>query len=70
MPQVTVSVSHEKLPLLKDVLSALGIEDVKLTDFLPRTYTTNVSRSIKDSASNIYKKYFTWEYYSNELEYE
>ena len=70
MPQVTLSVPQEKLPLLRDVLTALGIDDIKSKDLLPKASYAKMSRSIRKSANNIYRKYFSWEYFSNELEFE
>ena len=71
MPQVTLSVPQKKLPLLKEVLNALGIDDRKINRTSTRpSYTSKVSRNIKDSASALYNKYFGWEYFSNELEFE
>lgn len=70
MPQVTLSVPSEKLPILTDVLNALGIDTSLADNEGAASYASNVSRSIKDTANAIYKKYFGWEYFSNELEFE
>ncbi len=71
MPQVTLSVPHEKLPILQDFLSALGIEDKKIVNGSSRTsIKSKMAKSVKDSANSFYKKYFSWEYFSNELEFE
>jgi hypothetical protein len=70
MPQVTLSVPQEKLPVLNDFLNALGIENKK---FHTRPYKYSyrkVSGSVKSSANYLFKKYFSWEYFSNELEFE
>ena len=70
MPQVTLSVPQQKLPLLKDVLDAIGIENKNLDQKVSRpSYRTRVN-NIRKSAHSIYQKYFGWEYFSNELEFE
>jgi hypothetical protein len=69
MPQVTLSVPNEKLPILKEMLCALGIEN-KRVQSLPKSTYKKVSGSVKNSASYLFKKYFSWEYYRNELEFE
>ncbi len=67
MQQATLSVKNEKMPLLKDVLQSIKIED---------NYTSssssykNISDSMRDSANSLIKKYLSWEYYINELEFE
>ncbi|MDQ6813084.1 MAG: hypothetical protein M3040_05055 [Bacteroidota bacterium] len=70
MPQVTLSVPQEKLPVLTDFLNALGIENKKLQPKIPRYSYKKVSGSVRNTASNLYRKYFSWEYFSNELEFE
>ena len=69
MPQVTLSVPNEKLPVLQDFLNALGIQNKKLQAKAYRYSYKKVS-GVKDSANYLFKKYFNWEYYSNELEFE
>ena len=69
MPQVTLSVPHQKLPILKDVLDALGIDNLKVKDFAPAE-NIGMQYNFKESVNNIFRKYFSWEYYSNELEFE
>lgn len=71
MPQVTLSVPNEKLPLLKDVLSALGIENKKrVATSISRNPYRKVSTTFSNASGSLFKKYFGWEYYSNELEFE
>lgn len=70
MPQVTLSVPSEKLPVLADFLNALGIENKNLRSKVYKYSYKKVSGSVKDSANYLFKKYFNWEYYSNELEFE
>jgi len=70
MPQVTLSVPQQKLPLLKNVLDAIGIENKKVQEKVSKTsYGTRVI-NFRQSANSIYQKYFGWEYFSNELEFE
>lgn len=70
MPQLTLSVSNEKLPVLKDFLNALGIENKKLENKVYKYSYRKVSGSVKNSANHLFRKYFNWEYFSNELEFE
>ena len=70
MPQVTLSVPQQKLPLLKDVLDAIGIENKNIAKKVSKTsYVTRVN-NLRASANSVYQKYFGWEYFSNELEFE
>lgn len=70
MPQVTLSVPNEKLPVLKDFLNALGIQNKNLQSKAYRYSYKKVAGSMKESASFLFRKYFDWEYYRNELEFE
>ena len=70
MAQVTLSVPKEKLPVLKDFLNALGIENKNLQSKANKYSYRKVSGAVKNSANNLFKKYFSWEYFSNELEFE
>ncbi len=70
MPQVTVSVPHEKLPILKDVLNALGIENKKVTSSAAKNPYRKAYNSVNVTANSLFKKDFGWEYYCNELEFE
>ena len=70
MAQVTISVPNEKLPVLNDFLNAVGIESKNLQTKAYKYSYKKVSNSVKDSASYLFKKYFSWEYFSNELEFE
>ena len=70
MPQLTLSVPNEKLPVLTDFLKALGIENKNLQHKVARYSYKKVSGSMKNSANFLFKKYFSWEYFSNELEFE
>jgi hypothetical protein len=70
MPQVTLSVPQQKLPLLKDVLDAIGIENRNLEEKVAKTSYKARVNNLRQSAKSIYQKYFGWEYFSNELEFE
>lgn len=70
MAQVTLSVPNEKLPVLNDFLNALGIENKNLQSKAYKYSYKKVSDSVKGSANHLFKTYFSWEYFSNELEFE
>lgn len=70
MPQVTLSVPQEKLPVLADFLNVLGIENRRLQSKAYNYSYKKASGAVKDKANHLFKKYFSWEYYSNELEFE
>jgi hypothetical protein len=71
MSEVTLSNTQEKLPLFNEMLDTLSVKDLQLSSLLPLSgYATNVSQAVTDTAGSIYKKYFDWEYFSNELEFE
>jgi len=70
MAQLTLSVPNEKLPVLNDLLNALGIQSKKLQTKAYKYSYKKASGSVKNSANYLFKKYFTWEYFSNELEFE
>ena len=70
MPQVTLSVPSEKMPLLKDFLYAMGIENKSVKNLVSQGYRTNERSSEKIASKSMFQKYFGWEYFLNELEYE
>ncbi|GEO08530.1 hypothetical protein [Segetibacter aerophilus] len=70
MTQVTLSVPQEKLPVLTEFLNTVGIENRNLQSRPSKYSYRRVSNSVKNSANYLFKKYFSWEYYSNELEFE
>ena len=65
MPQVTLSVPQEKLSLFNELLDALGIEEKT-----PDEQSISLRTKITGSANAFFRKYFSWEYYKNELEFE
>ena len=71
MPQVTLSVSDEKLPMLKDMLKNMGIEafdERKAISSL--SIVSDVAETISHAANVEADKYFSWDCYSSELEFE
>ncbi|HEX8462199.1 MAG TPA: hypothetical protein VF623_12245 [Segetibacter sp.] len=70
MPQVTLSVPQQKLPLLKDVLNAIGIENRNIAEKSSKNFYRTRVNNLRNSANSIYHKYFGWEYFSNDLEFE
>jgi hypothetical protein len=71
MPQVTLSVTDKKLPLVKNILTVLGISNKSSKNFLQTTgYQSNSSASQPNSSNSFLNKNVTWEYFSNELEFE
>jgi hypothetical protein len=70
MPQVTLSVPNEKLPVLTDFLNSVGIKNKKSSVKAHKYSYKKVTGSVKDTANYLFKKYFNWEYFSNELEFE
>ena len=70
MAQVTLSVPNEKLPVLNDFLNVMGIQNKNVKTKAYKYSYKKMSGSVKNSANNLFKKYFTWEYFSNELEFE
>lgn len=68
MPQVTLSVPHEKLPILNDFINALGIENINFPDMYNKSNTETDRES--NAVNSFLKTYFGWEYFCNELEFE
>jgi hypothetical protein len=69
MPQVTLSVPQEKLPILNDFINALGIEETTLPSMFDES-TIKEANTETESISAFLKTYFGWEYFCNELEFE
>ncbi len=68
MPQLTLSVPPEKLPVLTDFLNILGIDDKNI-----QPATANADNIVKrelNALNSFFRTYFNWEYYCNELEFE
>jgi hypothetical protein len=68
MPQLTLSVPPEKLPVLTDFLNILGIDDKNIQPASPNVDT--LLRKEPNALNSFFKTYFNWEYYCNELEFE
>lgn len=64
MPQITLSVPKEKLPLLQEFLQVLGIEGQHIQAIFRKP------RKNRKELSDQAKQPFSWEYYCNELEFE
>jgi hypothetical protein len=69
MPQVTLSVPQEKLPILKDFLSVLGIDNKSIRNKFGKT-TNKINSTNTSSLNSFFKSYLGWEYFCNELEFE
>lgn len=70
MPLITLSVPQEKLPLLHDILNAIGIKNNGKMNMLSAASHFERKAEAKNITSSVFKKYFNWEYFSNELEFE
>lgn len=64
MPQITLSVPLEKLPILQEFLQVLGIERKNISSIF-RKQKNGAAQSSLDSDSP-----FSWENYCSELEFE
>jgi len=66
MPQITLSIPNEKMPIVQEFLQALGIEGQHISNIFRK------SRSSKKAAPTRpqYEQSISWEYYCNELEFE
>ena len=69
MPQVTLSVPQEKLPILNHFINALGIEETTLPSMFDKSAITEANNET-ESISAFLKTYLGWEYFCNELEFE
>jgi hypothetical protein len=67
MPQITLSVPPEKLPILTDFLNVLGIDDNYIQS---AANPDNIIKKEPNALTSFFKTYFNWEYYCNELEFE
>jgi hypothetical protein len=70
MAQVTLSVPNEKLPVLNDFLASMGIQNKNVQVKAQKYSYKKASGSLKNSTNYLFKKYLSWEYFSNELEFE
>jgi hypothetical protein len=68
MQHVTLSVPHDKLPILNNVFNDLGIENKQRNNSqLPQE---GIRKEDENNLHAIFKTYFGWEYFRNELEFE
>ena len=71
MPQVTLSVSDKKLPMLKDMLKNMGIEAFDERKAISKhSLVSDVAETFSHNANVETDKYFSWDCYSSELEFE
>lgn len=71
MPQFTLSVPAEKLPLFNNIFQTLGLKDKNYQGRLSKSvYQTNISGSVTNTSNSFFRKNFDWEYFRNELEFE
>jgi hypothetical protein len=67
MQHFTTCLPKEQLPLSRDFVQSPNIEIKKFQDPLPNTtYQINMS----NSANSYFTQNLSWEYFSNELEFE
>ena len=69
MPQVTLSVPQEKLPMLNDVLNMLGIDSKKIEKGFEKSISSD-NRREPNRLNTFFRTHFGWEYFRNELEFE
>jgi hypothetical protein len=67
MPQITLSVPNEKMPIVQEFLQALGIEGQNISTIFQKQ---RKSKSNASSRSINFQQTLSWEYFSNELEFE
>jgi hypothetical protein len=67
MPQITLSVPNEKMPMVQEFLQALGIEGQSISNIFQKP---RKSKSTASSRTISFQQTLSWEYYCNELEFE
>ena len=68
MPLVTLSIPNEKLSLFADLLNSLGI--IQSANIDNSKSEMAKGSNLFDYSNASFKKYFDWEHYQNELEFE
>ena len=68
MPLVTLSIPNEKLSLFADLLNSLGI--IQSANIDNSKSEMAKGSNLFDYSKASFKKYFDWEHYQNELEFE
>ncbi|MDB5191922.1 MAG: hypothetical protein JWQ96_1485 [Segetibacter sp.] len=69
MPQVTLSVPQNKMPLLRNILKSIGMEDKIMSSNNNRDNTSsNKPRNTQDKS--MFNSFGNWEFFRNELEFE
>lgn len=66
MQQQSLLIPTEILSVSKDYVNTLGAENKKQDSFSLPVYTTSLS----EGAGSHFKNSFSWEYFSNQLEFE
>lgn len=67
MQQITSTLPTEQLPLYTDYLHSQSQENKRIQDPLQ---VTSYQLNISDTSNSFFKQDFSWEYFSNELEFE
>lgn len=67
MPQITLSVPNEKMPIVQEFLQALGIEGHHISNMFQKS---NRRKGNNSDNTVHHQQPFSWEYYCNELEFE
>ena len=68
MSQVSLSIPTEKPPVSQDRILTFGLEENNMNNNVLKT--TEYKCNTTDFANSFFKNHFSWEYYSNELEFE
>jgi hypothetical protein len=69
MPQVTLSVPSRKMPMLRNILKAIGMED-KILPSSKQHFNTANAKPRTDERQSLFSSYANWEFFRNELEFE
>lgn len=67
MQPISLSLPNEQLPLYKDFLPSITEENKSK---YPPLQKTSYQLNLSNSANSFFKQDFSWEYFSNELEFE
>ena len=66
MPQIILNVPQKKVSILKDLLVSMGINSFKIGEMI----SSKKLLGFKHTANDVFNKYFSWDNYSSELEFE
>ena len=71
MPQVTLSVPQEKMPVLNNLLKELGIKISSAKALISRDfYKVEMPLSTEKPTPTLIERYFSWDNNRSELEFE